>query len=216
MANKPKTGIQGKKVARFFSAYPKKVYLKNSVIVSPGKRSQQIYFLKSGLVKATATSPRGESFVIHQYRPGAFFDLKWLVSAKQNSYFYQAVTKVTIQAAPLSQVKKWLQKDPDLLWTTFARILLGLEGSMKRFEINMTRSVNTRVASLLSYLANKYGQKSPSGVAIPFHLTHQEIASWVGATRETVSLEIERLQKKGVVEKKKGQLVIKNRSGLKI
>jgi len=41
-------------------------------------------------------------------------------------------------------------------------------------------------------------------------LAHREIASWIGTTRETASLQIEKLQKKGIITTRGRLLIIRD------
>lgn len=182
---------------KLFAGFPSLSLTRGQILVSPGKRPNFVYFLKKGFVKQYVKNANGEKLVIHQYRPGAFFHLKWLVSSDPNDYFFEAVTPTIVYRAPSAKIKELLQKNPELLWQTTQRLIKGLDGLSKRLEIITLNPTSLRVASLLSHLQKKYGNP------IPFRLTHAEIASWVGTARETVSLEMEKLKKAGKIRKNK-------------
>jgi CRP/FNR family cyclic AMP-dependent transcriptional regulator len=59
-------------------------------------------------------------------------------------------------------------------------------------------NVPDRIMHLLSRLATEHGVETPDGgVLLNVRLTHADIASLIGSTRETVSLELSHLTKAG-------------------
>jgi len=73
-----------------------------------------------------------------------------------------------------------------------------------------TRSLSQRLAQVLLHLANTYGfdDEVGGGVVIAAAFTHAEIANLIGATRQWVTISLNRMQKDGVLRQKRGLLVI--------
>jgi len=65
--------------------------------------------------------------------------------------------------------------------------------------ISLEPSVERRVLRKLHQLALRWGRVTPDGVRLDLRLTHQELASMVGAVRETVTLAMGRLQEQGEI-----------------
>jgi len=57
--------------------------------------------------------------------------------------------------------------------------------------------VHTRLITIFKDLSEKYGVPASNGRKIAIHLSHKEIASLIGATRETVTLELNNLKRSG-------------------
>ena len=72
-----------------------------------------------------------------------------------------------------------------------------------------TRSIAERLAQLLFFLASTYGIEEPNGIFIATSFTHSELAHLVGATRQWVTINLTRLQKAGIVEYRRGMLLIR-------
>ena len=66
------------------------------------------------------------------------------------------------------------------------------------------------VSEIILYLSAKFGIRQGQAVILPTMFSHKMIASWTSLSRETVSRQIEEMQKKGLVEYRKRRLVIKN------
>ena len=61
------------------------------------------------------------------------------------------------------------------------------------------RKVSHRLAGLLVQWAEKYGQANGRGVVLKIRLTHQEMASLIGSSRETVTLTLGQLVDAGLI-----------------
>lgn len=82
---------------------------------------------------------------------------------------------------------------------------------MSRMEYFMCNSAYLKVAAALLACAKTLGKvESDNSVVIPFPLTHRDIATMIGATRETTSLEMKKLEKQGFISKSRRCIRIVN------
>lgn len=72
--------------------------------------------------------------------------------------------------------------------------------TLKRVEHLVFSDAYRRVISVLIYVAKHFGQKDTRGIVVHHKFTHQDIATLVGVARETASIEIAKLEKKGLIE----------------
>lgn len=198
------------KLERFFQKYTPLSFKKSDVLLRSGDIPAGIFYLKKGLVRQYVLSKRGEILVIHIFRPGTYFLMMWAINNTPNTYYFDALTPVEVYRAPLSDVREFIKSEPELLFDLTSRLLQGLDGLLKRFEYLVLDPAYAKVASLLSYFAKTFGEKNGDGIEIKLPITHKEIASWIGTTRETASLQIEDLKRKGLIANKGRTLVIKD------
>jgi CRP-like cAMP-binding protein len=74
-----------------------------------------------------------------------------------------------------------------------------------------TRSLSQRLAQVLLHLAKTYGfedEAKAGDVVIAAAFTHAEISNLIGATRQWVTISLNRMQKDGVLRQKRGLLII--------
>lgn len=69
----------------------------------------------------------------------------------------------------------------------------------RRLGVLQHRTAHARVAALVQALADDFGVRDSRGVIVDLRLTHRDIASLVGVTRETVSVTLADLRKRGVL-----------------
>jgi CRP/FNR family transcriptional regulator len=66
------------------------------------------------------------------------------------------------------------------------------------------------VAYIVGLCADQFGTKNGDMVTIDLPLAHKDIASMVGLTRETVSLEMKKMEQLGVIAYKRNNITIKD------
>ncbi len=178
------------------------------MIISASEAPSSVFFLKKGAVRMFLDSEEGVDLTIHIYNPGSFFPLQWTIGHLPNKHNYEAITHTEVYIAPADKVIDYLKTDPQASFVLAERLSRGLMGMSKRIETTILGRANNRVASILIYLAGHFGEHNGKVVTIRPKFTHQAIASLAGITRERVSLEMERLQKEGLIERKPGALVL--------
>jgi CRP/FNR family cyclic AMP-dependent transcriptional regulator len=84
----------------------------------------------------------------------------------------------------------------------------------QRIESLLLRTVESRVAEFLLDAANCYGIPDSRGVLIGVKYTHQEIADFVGSTRETVTLTLGELRRRSLLLFDHRRIVVRDAEAL--
>lgn len=198
------------KLRKFFNKYPKKTFKKGNMILSPTETPPGIFFLEKGLVSQYVISKNGETLMIHMLRPNSFFMMMWAINKSPNPYYFEALKETDVYLAPLSKTLEFVKKEQEILFDFTKRILRGLSGVLERLESLVLDPAYVKLASLLSYFARTVGEKSGDCTIINLSLTHQDIARWIGATRETTSLQLEALKKKKIISYNRDSIIIRD------
>ena len=77
-----------------------------------------------------------------------------------------------------------------------------------------TRSATERLHHLLAFLAMVYGIKERDGTVIAASFTHADLANLIGSTRQWVTVQLSRLQERGIIQYNRGLLVIRDPGSL--
>lgn len=204
-----------KTVDEFFSHYQAISYKKGEFILRAEDLPYGVYYLKSGYVRQYLLSPSGETFMVHIYKPGSFFPLTWIINDTPNIYHFEAITPVSVVRGPKDVFVNFLKEHPDALFYASQRLASGLSGFISRVAQLVLDDAYTKTVLLLMYYGENFGEQTAEGITLTIPLTHREIASWIGTTRETASLQVEHLIKKGILTTKGRQLTIKNVEALR-
>lgn len=167
-----------------------------------------VYYLEKGYVRVYSISEEGKEFTLNIFKPQSYFPAMWALGDIPNYYYHDALTSVEVRLAPKEEVIAFVKSNPDELWDLTKRLLSGLNGLLTRMEYLLSSDACHKVASVILMSAKRFGRKERSGVLIELPLTHQDVASLAGVTRETASVEIGKLSKKGIVEKKNGFMFV--------
>lgn len=215
MYDMAKTNPQAiKKIDAFFADYSPMSYKKGELILRAEDAPFGVYYLQSGYVRQYLLSPSGETFIVHIYKPGSFFPLTWILNDTPNVYHFEAMTPAVLTRAPKEAFLSFIKEYPEVLFYATQRLALGLAGFVSRVAQLVLDDAYTKTILLILYYADNFGEQTKEGIALKIPLTHREIASWIGTTRETASLQVETLVKKGLLATKGRLLIVRNISQL--
>lgn len=187
------------RITDFFKHYTPHTFKKGETIILGGHEPAGVFYICSGEVRQYAISEHtGATLTLHIYRPGNFFPVIWGLADKRNLYYFDALTKVDVYRASKEEVVAFLKNDPEALYSLTTRLAAGLNGMLMRLETYAFTDVYGRVISELLYLIKHYGTPHENGYVLP-HFTHQQLADFVGSARETVTVVMDKLEKKELV-----------------
>jgi len=184
----------------FFSQYRTQKYVAGAAILAPDTSPRSVYYIKQGLVRQYGNSIDGLELTLNQFKPGAFFPVGPLINNTPNKYYYQATAPTDILMAPASDTLAFLHAHPDVVFDLLQRIYIGLEGHFLRIEALLSGNAYYKTITHLILHARRFGPTQK--------ITHSQLASLAGLSRETVTREISKLKKQRLVFYHQGTLAI--------
>jgi CRP-like cAMP-binding protein len=160
-----------------------------------------------GSVRANIFSENGREVAFHDMAVGSMFGELSAIDQLPRSAYVRALTDVSLAVLSRDDFLEVLSLHPTAMEAVLrhlSRLVRFLSSRVVQFS---TLSVNHRVIAELLRIASECADGSNSAV-IHSPPTHAEIATRVSTHRETVTREITELQKRGLVCKETGQLVI--------
>ncbi|HSV95290.1 MAG TPA: Crp/Fnr family transcriptional regulator [Spirochaetia bacterium] len=201
-------------IKKFFSQFPTQKFSKGKIIIKPGDKFENIYFIKNGFVRAYTKTTKGEN-TINLFRPLFYWSIIHFISKHRNDFIFEAITPVEINVVPYSEFKKIFENDKKLNLS----IMELFFSSLMNYFINQGNIVSgcseNKIASVLLQLSQEYGNNKNGKLTVNFPATHRIIANLVGLTRETTSVQMSKFQKKGVISTKRTQFIINDLEKLK-
>lgn len=202
-------------VESFFSGYTRLQYKKGDMILRAGDTPSGVVYLQRGHVRMYALAATGDIVMLHIFKPGSFFPMMWAIAGDENRYYFDAATPVEAYRAPRQDVLAFFSRHPDALFDLTNRLLAGIQGLLVRIESLVFAAANTKTALLLLHFAKLFGTEHPDGTMLRIPLTHREIASWIGTTRETASLQMEQLKNEQIIYYRGRTIIITDMEQLK-
>ena len=197
-----------KTLETFFGQYTRLKYKRGEIILRAEDTPRGVFFLIKGYVRQYTIGQSGTMFMLHIFKPSSFFPMSWVMNNEINRYYLEVVTPVELYRAPKEAVHEFLYKHPVVISDLTRRLLMGICGLRRRMECLVLDSAYTKTVLLFIYLAENLGEKEGGHVVLPMPVTHREIAAWIGTTRETASLQVGILKKRGCICYRRRQLVI--------
>lgn len=184
----------------FYEQFVTRNYKKGETLIRADDDPQGIFCLTKGYVRQYTISPSGTELSLHILTPISYFPMVWAINGTPNVYFFEALTAVEVGRAPRDQVVKFIKDKPALLFALMSELLEDYAETLTRVEHLVFSDAYRRVISILIYIAKHFGQTHNKGIIVNHRFTHADIATLVGVARETASIELLKLEKRGLIK----------------
>lgn len=189
-----------KEFEMFYKQFSTREYKKGENLIRADDNPQGIFCLTKGYIRQYTISKTGIELTLQILKPITYFPLIWAINGASNIYFYEALTSVEVGRAPKEQVVKFINDKPAIILELMSKLLEDYAETLSRIEHLVFSDAYRRVISVLLYIAKHFGEESSKGVIVNHRFTQKDIATLVGVARETASIEIGVLEKKGLVK----------------
>ncbi len=176
-------------------------YNKGSVIFREGDPGEAAFFVCDGKVKIYRLSPDGIEQLMGLFGPGNPFGLVTALDSSPYPASAEAVEDSLIWCVRSEVLQRFLTGRPDLSAGVLREVGGRLRQAHGRAHSLAAHTVPQRVAEYLLDLAEKQGGSKESGpVSVRLTMTHQELGSYLGASRESVTRALSDIRRDGVIK----------------
>lgn len=199
-----------KEFEEFYSQFSVRNYKKGEMLIRADDDPLGIFCLKKGYVRQYTISKAGFELTLHILRPISYFPMVWAINGTPNVYYFEALTPIEVGRAPRDQVVNFIKDKPTIIFELMSELLEDYAESLTRIGHLVFSDAYRRVISILLYIAKHFGETQKNGILVRHRFTQQDIATLVGAARETASMEIAKLLKKGLIRYVDHSMVFEN------
>lgn len=201
-----------KKLQDFFSQYRAVTYKKGDTIYRPEETPDHIAYIKSGYVRQYIITQDGEERTINIFKPIFYFSLIFAMTDTQNKYYFEAITPVEMWKAPRNDVIDFIHSDPQVLFEITKNIFRGFSDLLQNLEAAISGDAYSKVSAMILMMAERFGSQVAqiNQTYITISPTHKDIGGLLGFSRETVSIQMGKLQQQGIIAQENGKIYIKN------
>lgn len=181
---------------------PSLIYPRGTLLCLEGEPPRGVYILCSGRAKLSTTSAEGKTIILRIAEPGEFLGLAATVS---NSPYESTIETIEPARANFIEQKDFinlLHSSPEAAMEVALQLTRQCRAAYAEIRaLGLSNSVPEKIAKLLLDWAEhplEANRKSGS-TEIPFRVTlkHEEVAQFVGTTRETVSRVLSEFRRRG-------------------
>lgn len=192
-------------------------YRAGDILFHEGDLVQSLFFLRSGAVKAFSLGSDGREQVLNILAAGDLFPHVDLMGEAVYPATAQAIDDCDGLLFPRAELRELLRQDSEFALRYGSLLVEQIRDLQARVRDLSGRDLQGRVALALLRLLEKENCRYSDACLLGhrrIHLTHQEIASMVGASREAVSRVLSGLRSGGCVASGPHGVVVVDREKL--
>ena len=180
-----------------------------SVVFHEGDPSDRFVVLLKGRIKASSWSLDGREVLLNLQGPGEAVGLPGAVDEGRRTSSVTAIEPIEFFSVTSTQLREFLTEYPESA-IPFMEELCDLFRRSNRKQLDFgTLGALGRVARQLAALADDFGEPAATGgtdIALP--LTHQDLAAWVGTSREAVGKAMQQLERMELVTTRRRHVTV--------
>lgn len=194
----------------FLKQHPVKKYAKGQMIICQDTSPQYCFVLRKGFVKTYVITAEGNEKPISFEGKNDIFPVDVVFGHSDGAkYFYDAYTDCEISQVPAAEFVQYIKEHPRVLHRMF------------NYLIRRTLTYHDHIASLeqakavdkllyaLRLLTSRFGKQiTRTRAQMTLPLTQQDLANFLGLTRETTGAQLKTLERDGIIRYHRQQYLI--------
>ncbi len=181
-------------------------YARNAIILSEGDEATALFVILSGHVKIVRNDAAGNEVILRMQGPGECFGELALIDGEPRSTSVVTLDKCEFSILRKREFDEQLDEHPEMARKMLPALTQHIRVLTDEVKDLALLDVYGRVAKTLQRMASGEVDGNP---AIEQRLTHQAIASMVGASREMVTRIFKDLTQGGYISNEDGTIVIR-------
>ena len=158
-----------------------------------GDTTRVVYMVKRGTVRIARETPDGKDVTVALLGAGDFFGEETLFDDRPRTTVAVILEDALLCTVRADDLFALLARDPGLALNVAKMLSTRLDDARATMEDLAYARVGDRIVHLYRKLATENGVAVEGGTRVELRLTHADVASLVGSTRETVSVELAKL-----------------------
>jgi CRP/FNR family cyclic AMP-dependent transcriptional regulator len=171
-------------------------YRKSSVVINEGDAGETLFILLQGSVKVFSTDQSGREITYGTITAGDYFG-EMSLDGGPRSASVMTLEPCICSIVTRSAVREHLAEEPEFALDLVAQVIRRARTATETARNMALLDVYGRV---IATLESEAGPAKPDAPVLLTQITHQSIASRVGASREMVSRLLKDLEKGGYIE----------------
>jgi CRP/FNR family transcriptional regulator len=180
----------------FIKQFPVRRFTKDSPIISEGDEVNQLFAIQTGYIKVSSLNSDGIQRLLWIAGRYDIAPTEQLFSKSTAvTFYYTALTDVTAYVISKDAFLTKAHDSPAFLYEIAVAMSGHYDDLLHRLNSLEQTSIRGRLIHTLHYLATRFSAENAVDLfTLDLRLTHQDIAEMIGATRETTSVELQKLR----------------------
>lgn len=183
-------------------------FAKDAVIFFENEPGDTLYVVAAGRVRVSILGDDGREVILSVLGPGDFFGEMALLDNDPRSATTIAAEDTELLCLSRPDFEKVMRESPTMMMALIKVLTTRLRHANQQISTLALLDVYGRVARLIVEMAQEEGRRLKDGRIAFRRSTHQEIASRIGTTRETVTRMLKDLQRQKLVHVEGKEFVV--------
>ncbi len=184
-----------------------------AIVYSETGPADTLLFVESGLVKIYKRGEDNKEIILQVVSAGELFGDEALATQQTRTSSAEVLQEGVIYVIPRPAFVRLCEQRGEL-WRELSRLLMERKRQLeKKIELLCLHDVEYRILYYMAELAKTFGAKG-NGSEYSIPLSQGELASLIGATRETTSTTLNNLARRGVIRLGRRQLIVPSIEGV--
>lgn len=185
-----------------------------ATIYSENSPAEALFLVDSGLVKIYKRGDDNKEIILQIVSPGELFGTESVGSQPTRTSSAEILQEGVIYVVARTIFLRMCEQRPEL-WHELAALTIERNRQLeKKIELLCLHDVEYRILFYMAELAKTFGARG-SGSEYSIPLSQGELASLIGATRETTSTTLNSLARRGVIRLGRRQLIVPSIDGVR-
>ncbi|WNF35766.1 Crp/Fnr family transcriptional regulator [Bacillaceae bacterium IKA-2] len=180
-----------------------------------GDKPESVYLVRSGKVRLSKMTADGKEFSMHLKQRDELVGEVGLFNDMSISVTAEVVEEAILVKFERTILEEIFRKNGEIAVAFMKWFARHTQSTQAKFRDLILCGKTGAFYSTLIRFSNSYGIQKGDGILINVQLTNQDIANYIGTTRESVNRMLNDLKRENIIEVEKGYIVIKDLPFLK-
>jgi CRP/FNR family cyclic AMP-dependent transcriptional regulator len=186
-------------------------FKRDQFIYFPEEPALYIYMISEGRVRIGHYLDDGKEVIKSILTTGEIFGELALAGEEKRNDFAQAMDdKTTVCPLSIEELKELMFENKELSFKLLKLVGLRLMKLERKLELLVFKDARTRIIEFLKDAASWKGKKVGTETMIPTKLTHKDIASLTGTSRQTVTTILNELKEQNLINFDRKKILIRD------
>jgi CRP/FNR family transcriptional regulator, cyclic AMP receptor protein len=198
------------KVKKMGDKHEFRLYKRDQFVYMPDDSATHIYMIVNGRVRIGHYLDNGDEVISAILSTGELFGELALAGEEKRKDFAQSIETTTICPLTLGELRELMYGDKELSFKILKLIGLRIMKLERKLELLVFKDARTRIVEFLKDAAAWKGKKVGDETLIPTQLTHKDIASLTGTSRQTVTTILNDMKEKNLINFDRKRILIRS------
>ncbi|MDM5189131.1 Crp/Fnr family transcriptional regulator [Bacillus sp. DX4.1] len=192
--------LSDEEVLKIASMTKHKQFKKGQPLIHEGEKLDTLFIINKGQVKLSKLTIQGKEQILHILTSGeCFCELNIFNCDEKSNFSAYAMEDTKICMLTKDNMDHIMERNPGIALKLLKTVTKRLAHTENLAQNLATNNPEVRIAYIILEFCEKYGEDTDKGILINLPLTREEIANYIGVTRETISRKFSKFEDLGLI-----------------